>query len=91
MIVPSKDKNFQKGIQSYEKRQFDKAIGYFKKSLKKDPTFPDSYAFVGVCYIANNQAQEALSWLNKAIDKDPRRKEFREYKEMALTKLQKPS
>ena len=81
MIVPSKDKNYEKGIKHYEKRQFEKAIGFFKKSIKKDSTFPDAYAFVGVCYIADKRPHEALSWIDKAIEKDPRRKEFRKYRE----------
>lgn len=74
------EKNFQKGFSAYKKQEFETAIKYFQKSIKKKPKIPDSYAFIGLCYYALGQVREGIEWMDRAIERDPGRRSFKEYK-----------
>ncbi len=62
---------FDEAYESMEKMELDKAIKGFKKILSKDPQHVQSYGNLGVCYMHIGKKQEALAYLNKALELDP--------------------
>jgi tetratricopeptide (TPR) repeat protein len=74
------EKNFKKGHAAFVKQEYETAIKYFQKSIKKKPKIPDSYGFIGLCYYALGQVREGIEWMDKAIERDPGRRSFKEYK-----------
>ncbi len=91
MMIPDSDKKYKKGYKYYKKKKFKKAKKYFLKSMKDDPTFPDTYAFIGLCDLALGDPQEAAKQFRIAIKKDPRRDFFKEYLGIALKEMEKSS
>jgi len=46
-------------------------MGYFLKTVKAYPNFPDPYANIGAVYHNQGNYQEALKYYNKALEFNP--------------------
>jgi tetratricopeptide (TPR) repeat protein len=55
----------------YEQKKFNEAITLFKKVSEIEPDYLDNSYMLGVCYGDINDYKTALTYLDKAIQKDP--------------------
>jgi Flp pilus assembly protein TadD len=61
---------------NYYNRSYSEAIRLYQESLKLTPNNYSVYLNLSNCYLGNNQYNEALTWVNKAISENP---QFTEY------------
>ena len=61
-----------RGVVSYHKGQYDKAISDFTKALEINPRYTEAYNLRGGVYSRKGQNDEAISDYSKAIEIDPR-------------------
>jgi tetratricopeptide (TPR) repeat protein len=66
------DAYLEKGIALYEQKQYDSAMNTFLMTIKVSNTYPDGYYWVGRCYEATGQKDQAILYYRQAIglDKD---------------------
>ncbi|HEY4108957.1 tetratricopeptide repeat protein [Puia sp.] len=66
------DGYLEKGIAFYKQKQYDSAMGTFLMTIKVSNTYPDGYYWVGRCYEANGNKDQAILYYRQAIalDKD---------------------
>ena len=57
---------FYMGIIQYELRDYQKARSYFDKSLLEYPSFSDAKYYKGLCFLAENQVQQAEDIMREA-------------------------
>jgi len=57
-----------RGNEYLQKKEFDKALIEYKKSLKIDPNYPNSIYNIGIVYVNQKKYDEALIQYNKAIE-----------------------
>lgn len=56
----------------YELRDWDSAIVLFHRYLEDEQYLPEALFYLGISYLANNQSDQAISWLKKANDENSR-------------------
>jgi len=61
-------KNYQKGLELFNKGDYDKAISWFEKSIKAKNDWDTVYVALGDCYMQKNDVKSALDNYNKAIN-----------------------
>lgn len=66
------DAYLEKGIALYEQKQYDSAMGTFLMTVRVSNTYPDGYYWVGRCYEATGQKDQAILYYRQALalDKD---------------------
>lgn len=69
-IAAGAQSNFDKGMKSYENKEYSKAIDYFKKHIKKKPKDMLCLNYLGLAYIFTQQPDSAVYFLTKAIEID---------------------
>jgi len=65
----------QMGTAYLQKREFDRAISFFDKSLEINPMYAEAYETRGMTYSGREQYDEAIADFNKALEINPRRGE----------------
>ncbi len=63
-------KEYEKGTQALEKRDWEEAGGRFKKATELYPKYAAAYNNLGVVYMNTRQAQKAQESFGKAIESD---------------------
>jgi hypothetical protein len=61
-----------RGVDFYEKKEYDKAIGEYDKAIRLDRNFALAYNNRGIAYYAKKEYEKAMSDCNEAIRLDPR-------------------
>ena len=61
----------EKGRQSLERGQYQKAIYFFKKVIKDRPHFWAAYNNLAIAYFSMGEADKGFATLERVIDKDP--------------------
>ena len=54
------------------KKEYQRAIGYYKEALRKHPHFPNAYRGMGLTYMEMGDYKEAVASLEKAVQYAPR-------------------
>lgn len=72
----SVEANFYLGLIEFEKRSYEKAIGFFKAALKLNPDHTLSLKYLGLSLKRMGQIKEALRHLKVAMDRDPSQKDI---------------
>jgi len=60
------------GVACLQKKDFDRAILFFDKSLEVDPTSAEAYEMRGMAYSCMEQYDQAIADFNRALEIDPR-------------------
>lgn len=60
------------GIVYKQRKQYEQAIDYFKKSAELDPSYVSAQSHLGAVYLAQGKLDAAVDVLRKALKKDPR-------------------
>lgn len=60
-------KNYNKGMEFFQKGDYDKAIQWFEKSIKAKNDWDTVYVSLGQCYLEKNDITTAINNFNKAI------------------------
>lgn len=68
---PDALKMYYKGINQYEKQNYQKAISYFEKALKIDSIFAFAWDNIGICFRKLDKYDEAIFAYNKSLELDP--------------------
>ena len=66
------DAYLEKGIALFEQKRYDTAMGTFLMTIKVSNTYPDGYYWVGRCYEATGNKDQAIPYYRQALalDKD---------------------
>lgn len=67
-VVRRENDLMPKGYQYFEARNFDTAIFYFRQAAAYNPKDEEVFRMLGLCYLSNGNAPEAIRNLNKAIE-----------------------
>ena len=62
---------YSKGMKSYKKYNFKKAISHFQKSIKKDPTFSRAFTQLGISLLQQGMELEAIKNLKRGAELNP--------------------
>lgn len=62
---------FERGLELYNRNQYEEAITHFNKSVKLDPAFRKSYIYMGKSYLNLWRWSEAVTPLRKALELSP--------------------
>lgn len=65
------EQEFNKGVASYQGRDYQKAIEYFNQFLQSRPENAYAYNYLGLCYLGLNNKQSALDNFGTAIQLAP--------------------
>ncbi len=65
-------KNYHKGAALFKKKEYEKALGFFKKDTEENPGLDRSYFHIGLIHLYKNELKEALPWLKKAYGNNPK-------------------
>jgi len=60
------------GMACLQKREFDRAILFFDKSLEVNPAYAEAYEMRGVTYSCREQYDQAIADFNRALEINPR-------------------
>lgn len=71
----SADANYYLGLIDFQRRNFEKALGYFRAALKLNPEHSLSIRYLGLTHKRLGQIKEAARYLKMTIDRDPSDKE----------------
>ena len=63
--------NYNKGILLSKKKEYKKAIKYYKKAVKIDPNFAFAWDNIGISYRYLNEYKKAISAYEKSLSIDP--------------------
>lgn len=63
---------YEKGMDVYREKDFEKAISIFKKALRKDKNFAFAYDMIGVSYRRMNDFNKAIKFYEKSLAIDPK-------------------
>ena len=64
-------KKFNAAFALMQRGQWEKAIVFYKESIKINPTAPQAFGNMGLCYANLNEEKKALEAFDKAIALDP--------------------
>lgn len=66
------DAYLEKGIVLFHQKKYPQAMEVFQMSIKVSNTYADGYYWMGRCYEATGQKEEAITWYQQALglDKD---------------------
>lgn len=78
------DAYLEKGIALFREKDYDSAMSVFQMTIRVSNTYPDGYFWVGRCYEAKDQKQQAITYYRRALALD---KDFKEAAER-IKKLQ---
>src|SRR5438477_329428 len=59
---------YESAVDSYNKGQYDQAIGIYEQIIKEMPQFPNAYIGLGLAYFAGNQREKALEVITQLKD-----------------------
>lgn len=62
---------FQEGIRFFEKKEWEKAISFFKTQIERNPGVLISYHYLGAAYLENKQPKEGYEILLKGVKQFP--------------------
>jgi tetratricopeptide (TPR) repeat protein len=62
---------FDEAFSMMQKRHWEQAIDAFQTVIALNPSHPQSYGNMGICYAQLGRKQEALATLDKALELDP--------------------
>lgn len=65
------------GISFYSKKEWQKAINYFKRAIKSSPLHPQSNFKLGMCYFRLKNWSEANFYIKKAVELLPTKDEWK--------------
>ena len=65
--------NYQRGLECFNESNYSEAYDWFSKELDEHPDNPYAYMYLGVVYYQNDQYSDALSALEKALKKLPKK------------------
>lgn len=65
--------NFQRGLECYSESNYSEAYDWLQKELEEHPDNPHAHLILGDVYFKNEMYGEALSTLEKALDKMPKK------------------
>lgn len=68
--LKSKDK-FDEAFSMMQKRHWQQALDGFQTAIALNPSHPQSYGNMGICYAQLGRKREALATLDKALELDP--------------------
>ncbi len=60
------------GVACLQKKEYDRAIFFFDKSLEVDPAYAEAYEMRGMTYSCKEQYDQAIADFNRAIEINPR-------------------
>lgn len=69
-FLESENGPFTKGLDLFEKKDYENALTYFKLALKQDPDNAEIYYYLGMCYKEENRIMAIAEFLN-AVKFDP--------------------
>lgn len=72
-------KKFDKGEKEFGKKNFSKAIKYYKEALELQPDYYKATLYIGDCLWNDDGNKEALPYYYKAIEMEPKLLEPRKY------------
>ena len=64
--------HYQEGLRYWDAKEFNLAIGEFKKVLLKFPLYYEAYICIGISYLHLGDFHQAISNLNKALEIEPK-------------------
>ena len=64
-------KIYNEGLKYFNNQEYDKAIKYFKKALKKDDEFAFAWDMLGYSYRNKNNFSKAIEYYKKSLTIDP--------------------
>lgn len=67
-IPPDARKAFHKGLEAWEKKDYQKAAGYFEKATAQYPQYDNAYNNLGVMYAHLNQPEKARAAFEKSVE-----------------------
>ena len=67
----AKDRNFERGQQSFRDGDWQEAVDYFTKAVAADANNAEAYNLMGYSYRRMGQADPAFAAYAKALDIDP--------------------
>jgi len=70
--MPKLDELYKQGTEAFEKKEFDKAEGYFKIFLETNPGFADILNKLGIIYHQTNRLELAARTFEKALAVNPK-------------------
>src|ERR1043166_1299130 len=59
---------YQEGVQHFNNNEIDQAIPAFQKAIKQDPQKPETYYYLGMCFLKKNNNAGAVTQFSKALD-----------------------
>jgi len=59
------------GLEFYQKKDFSRAAGEFKRAIAMDPTNPQSYNYLANSYLAQKKPEEAIKVYKNSLALDP--------------------
>jgi len=59
------------GKLAFDRKEYEKAISYYQRSIKLNPRFPDNYVNLAAAFDAKGQHDKAYRYLKKAYNLDP--------------------
>jgi tetratricopeptide (TPR) repeat protein len=62
----------QKGVQAYNKKNYQDAEKHFRKAVTEDPTYARGYVYLGNTLYLQRNYEEARTMWEKAIEAEPR-------------------
>ena len=62
---------YNRGIEYYGAKKFDKALEAFEAALKQNPRFDDAQRMIGFVHLRTKNSSEALKVLNAALEMNP--------------------
>ena len=76
MIKDINQKEYLKGINLYNNKQFSEAIEVFESIISKNPSFADPYANIAVIKKIQKDYKSSFEYLNKALKLEPKNSQF---------------
>ena len=69
------------GIQAYNDKKFDEAVGYFDRVVREHPELPDGYYYRGLVELAQSKTDAAKADFEKMLEIAPTHAKAEEVKE----------
>ncbi len=87
-VAPAANDYLAKGVQAFQKAQYESAASYYIKAAQADPNNYTNFENVGICYYSAKQFEKAIPYFDKAVvmpQANTGKSEF--YKAMCLISL----
>lgn len=68
--------NYCLGVLHFEKKDIDRALTYYEKTVKLDPTYAEAYNNMGMIYANRWETEKGIEYFSKSVEAKPREKSY---------------